>query len=181
MYVGNLERYQGIDLLLESFALAKLRVPTARLVLIGGQAAQIRRYEWMAKRLGLDGAVYFAGPRPVSQMAAYLAGADVLVSPRLAGGNTPMKIYSYLDSGRAVLATALPTHTQLLTDEVALLASSTPEAFADGLVRLMQDEGLRRRLGVSAKALIERRHRYDVFKATLEALYAELEHARAVR
>lgn len=132
----------------------------------------------LRRRLGLDGAVHFVGPRPVSQMAALLRLADVLVSPRLVGRNTPMKIYSYLDSGRAVLATDLATYTQLLTDEVALLASPTPDAFADGLVRLMQDEGLRRRLGLSAQVFIAQRHRYEVFKTTLGALYAELERAQ---
>ena len=45
-----------------------------------------------------------------------LLAADVLVSPRLKGLNTPMKIYSYLDSGSAVLATRLRTHTQVLDD-----------------------------------------------------------------
>ena len=45
----------------------------------------------------------------------------MLVSPRLKGLNTPMKIYSYLDSGSAVLATRLRTHTQVLDDRLAYL------------------------------------------------------------
>ena len=59
-----------------------------------------------------------------------MAQADVLVSPRTKGANTPMKVYSYLDSGVAVLATRLPTHTQVMNDETALLAEPTPEDFS---------------------------------------------------
>ena len=52
----------------------------------------------------------------------------MLVSPRLKGLNTPMKIYSYLDSGSAVLATRLRTHTQVLDDGIAYLVEPEPVA-----------------------------------------------------
>ena len=178
MYIGNLERYQGIDLLLESFAIARRRVPEAHLVVIGGQPESLQRYHAMAKRLGLNGSAHFLGPRPVAQLASYLAAADVLVSPRLAGGNTPMKVYSYLHSGKAVLATDLPTHTQVLNETVAVLRSPRPEPFAEGLVQLLQDPSLRQRLGRSGQALIEARHSYRTFQATLMDLYDGL-HERA--
>ena len=181
MYVGNLERYQGIDLLLESFAIAHRRVPQARLVVIGGPPAAIESYTQQARQMGLDGMVRFVGPRPVAALRRYLEAADVLVSPRLAGGNTPMKIYSYLDAGRAVLATKLPTHTQVLTDEVALLADPTPPAMADGLVRLLKEPELRRRLGRAGQALVAQRHTYSVFQRTLQDLYQRLEQRRNAR
>ena len=40
MYVGNLESYQGIDLLLESFALACKKTERLDLVVIGGDAVR---------------------------------------------------------------------------------------------------------------------------------------------
>ena len=62
------------------------------------------------------------------RVARLLGEADVLVSPRLKGLNTPMKIYSYLDSGTAVLATRLRTHTQVLDDRTAYLVDPVSEA-----------------------------------------------------
>ena len=44
MYVGNLEHYQGIDLLLEGFRHTLDRVPEARLVIVGGRQDDIDRY-----------------------------------------------------------------------------------------------------------------------------------------
>ena len=171
MYVGNLERYQGIDLLLESFAIAHQQVPTAQLVVIGGTAQGIERYQAKAAALGVGDAVRFAGSKPVANLARYLRAADVLVSPRLLGGNTPMKVYSYLDSGTAVLATNLPTHRQVMTDAVALLVEPTPQAMAAGLIKLLDDPQKRQALGAAAHQLIQSKHTYAVLKATLASVY----------
>ena len=174
MYVGNLEQYQGIDLLLDSFAIARRECPTAQLVLIGGRADAIAQYRDRAAQLGLAGAVHFLGPKSVDTLGAYLRRADVLVSPRLSGENTPMKIYSYLDSGRAVLATDLPTHRQVMSDEHAVLAEPTPAAFAKGMVLLFRDAALRSRLAQSARDLIARRHSHQAYDRSLSELYAPL-------
>ena len=44
MYVGNLEHYQGIDLLLEGFRHTLDAVPEAQLVIVGGRKNDIARY-----------------------------------------------------------------------------------------------------------------------------------------
>jgi glycosyltransferase involved in cell wall biosynthesis len=108
-------------------------------------------------------------------LAAYLANADILVSPRLKGRNTPMKIYSYLQSGKAILATNLETHTQILDERVAVLENPAPEAFSKGLRRLMKDQALRSKLGSSAKKMFEEKFSYDHFSKKLKALYNEVE------
>ena len=171
MYVGNLERYQGIDLLLDSFKLALAHVAEARLVIIGGASEHITRYRQRARQLGVDRCVYFVGKRPVEDLAYYLAQADILVSPRIQGNNTPMKLYSYLDSGKALLATDLPTHTQVLNSRVAWLASPEPQRFSEGMLNLIQDQQLRERLGVEAQALIAKQHTFEAFSAKLTGLY----------
>ena len=43
MYVGNLESYQGIDLLLDSFALVLQQTDQVDLVVIGGEIADIQK------------------------------------------------------------------------------------------------------------------------------------------
>ena len=155
MYVGNLERYQGIDLLLAGFQHTLRKLPRASLVIVGGRPDDITRYRGVADRLGILPRVHFLGPRPVSLLPDLLRQADVLVSPRLKGLNTPMKIYSYLDSGTAVLATRLRTHTQVLDDRTAYLVDPSPEPLGAGLATLLGDEGLRRRLAAQAKEYVQ--------------------------
>jgi glycosyltransferase involved in cell wall biosynthesis len=175
LYVGNLETYQGIDLLLEGFRHTLRAVPKARLVIVGGRQADIAHYGNRAAALGIGQAVHFLGPKPVSLLADLLREADVLVSPRLKGLNTPMKIYSYLDSGSAVLATRLRTHTQVLDDRLAYLVEPEPAALGRGLAELMSDPELRSRLAASAKEYVQREHTPQAARRKLEAFYTTME------
>ena len=175
MYVGNLEHYQGIDLLLEGFRHTVDRVPEARLVIVGGRPDDITRYTARTRELGIGPAVHFLGPRPVALLGDLLSGADVLVSPRLKGLNTPMKIYSYLDSGTAVLATRLRTHTQVLDERTAYLVDPEPAALGEGLATLLRDPLLRERLAAEAKEYVQREFTPEAARRKLEGFYTRVE------
>ena len=175
MYVGNLEPYQGVELLLESFALALGWKDSANLVIIGGKPSDIESFKARSNRLEIAHRVHLVGPKPLTNLGEYLSEADILVSPRIRGINTPMKIYSYLDSGKAILATDLPSHTQVLDRRVALLAEPKPEAFAAGMVRLAMDAELRSRLGTAAKRLAQERYSFAAFRRRLNGIYDWLE------
>ena len=175
MYVGNLEKYQGVDLLLESWAQAAATQPEMSLVIVGGTPVRLELYRQRAAELGVATTVHFIGPRPVGALAGLLAQADVLVSPRTRGNNTPMKIYSYLDAGKAVLATDLPTHTQVLTPVCARLAPAEPAAFGAAMAELAGDAGLRARFGVAAKSEAQAKYSFSVFRETLRGIYANLD------
>lgn len=173
MYVGNLQRYQGVDLLLDAFRRALREVPEAKLVVIGGDEESLRRYEALAADLGES--VRFLGPRPIERLGAYLRRATVLVSPRIHGENTPMKVYSYLDSGRPVLATRLPTHTQVLTDDIARLADPEPEAMGRALAELLRDAILRERLARAAREFAQRELTREAYDGKLLRFYESVE------
>jgi glycosyltransferase involved in cell wall biosynthesis len=174
MYVGNLEHYQGIDLLVDAFAQALPSVPEARLVVIGGSPPQIERYRERCRGLGLADHAHFVGPRPVDRLGHYLRQAEVVVSPRIQGANTAMKVYSYLDSGRPLLATRLLTHTQVLDDEISLLVRPEPGEMAAGLVRLLREPELRRRLVEQASERVQREFSPEAFRRKLTRFYAEI-------
>lgn len=171
MYVGNLEHYQGIDLLLDSFKLTLPHVGAAHLVIIGGADEHIHHYQRRSRTLGIAKQVHFVGKRPVEHLAHYLEQADILVSPRILGNNTPMKLYSYLDSGKALLATDLPTHTQVLNSQVAWLTAPEAGEFSRGIVHLIQNPSLREQLGNEAHALVAQNHTYEAFSSKLTDLY----------
>lgn len=177
MYIGNLEIYQGIDLLLHAFALHHCLRPADRLVIVGGIPADVVRYRRMVEDLGLTGAVELRGHQPVERMAEFFAEADVLVSPRIKGTNTPMKIYSYLDAEKPVLATDLFTHTQVLTPEVSVLVKPEPAAMADGMRRLSESASLRHQLARNGKVLMQKQYSLDAFKRSLDEMYTYAEAA----
>lgn len=175
LYVGNLEPYQGIDLLLESFQVAHREEPAVTLVIIGGSSEDIDHYRTKASALGIEENTEFLGPRPFERLGDYLAGADVLVCPRSEGINTPMKIFPYLHSGRSVLATDLRTHNQILTEDEAFLAPADPEEFAQGMLKLARNPSLRTRLGQNGRAFVERNHTFEAHRERLNEAYDWIE------
>ena len=173
LYVGNLERYQGIDLMLDGLAQLPRDTPLQTIV-IGGSAADIETYRARAAQLGLGGRVHFLGPRPVAHLNAYLAQADLLLSPRTLGQNTPMKVYSYMQSGKAMLATAIRSHTQVLDGECAELVAAEPAAWAAGLARLAGNAEHRHRLGAAARTKAESEYSLPAFRARLQQAYVKV-------
>jgi glycosyltransferase involved in cell wall biosynthesis len=175
MYVGNLEPYQGIDLLLESAALAARDRDDFTVVVAGGEGDAVAGYQRRAQQLGLDGRVHFIGPWPAARIGALLAEADILAAPRIRGINTPMKVFPYLHSGKPVLATDLPTHNQILDGSVAYLAPADPAGFSKGMVRLVEDDELRQRLGNAGRAFVRQGHTWEAYRMRFDRLYDHVE------
>lgn len=175
VYSGNLQPYQGIDLLLESFRIALATTPDLALAVIGGVPEHVEKYRRKARDLGIDRRCFLLGPRPYDELDNYLAEADVVVCPRIRGINTPMKIFAYLHSGKPVLATDLPTHNQILTSGEALLAPADPAGFAAGMVELARDPALREKLGRAGRAFVEKEHTFEAHKRRVMAAYDWIE------
>lgn len=174
LYVGNLQRYQGVEQIVR--AMAELpKGPDLTLVLIGGAENDIARLRALVRKLHLAERVYVLGPRPLSQLAGFLAQADILVSPRAYGSNTPMKVYSYMNSGNAILATRIRSHTQVLDDDCALLVEPNPQALAKGLATLAADPALRARLGAAARWRARERYSVEAFREKVRVAYRTLE------
>jgi len=180
MYVGNLEKYQGVDLLLRSHQKVLEEIQSAHLVVVGGNKRAIEKYRRKASLLNLGSRVHFIGPRPLSRLGSYLVQADVLVSPRIRGANTPMKIYSYLDSGKPVVATSLLTHTQVLNHEIAVMVAPDPMDMAQGTLALLKDEERAKGVARRAKERVRREFSREAYERKLSGFYVEIEN-EAVR
>jgi len=171
LYSGNFEPYQGVDLLLEALA----RLPGAQVLLMGGEPQDVDSMRATARRLGVDDRCVFSGKRPPSELPLFLALADVLASPRVKGENTPFKLYTYLASGKPVVATGIPTHTQLLDDTTAFLVAPEPAAFAEGLRRALEEPKEAAARADRAYALVAREYSLSRYREKIAAAYAAVE------
>lgn len=174
LYTGTFEAYQGLDLLFRAAAHVARQRPDVRFVLAGGHPEQVEAARCDAAAAGAADVVLFAGQRPAAEIPAYLDAADVLVSPRSTGTNTPLKIYQYLRSGCPIVATRLLTHTQVLDDDVSILTEATPEAFAAGIRRAIEDPGAARQIGARARQLAETKYSYESYLARTRVALAHL-------
>ena len=153
LYTGTFEPYQGLDALIESIPAVLSQFPHAVYVLVGGLPEQIEALRNKARKLGVEHAIRLPGRYPHQEMPAFMALADVLLSPRSAGTNSPLKLFTYLEAGKPILATNIHSNTQILTEDAALLTPYSAEALANGAITLLSDARLRDSLAQNAHKL----------------------------
>jgi glycosyltransferase involved in cell wall biosynthesis len=158
VYAGHAGPHKGTDTLISMAA----AVPDASFLIVGVDPESVE-----ARRIGRLAAAVSANnvmlrPRvPIRDVAAYLYAADCLVIPpsdrplgRFRRTVLPMKTFSYLAAGRAILAPRLPDLEEVLTDGVTarLVSPTDVAASARALRQLLADDGLRERLASGALA-----------------------------
>lgn len=151
LYTGTLGYNQGVDILVESMAMVASRIPHVCCVIIGGEPKEVERIRSQAHSLSIERHIQCEGTLPYQSIQLYLSIADILVSPRREGLNIPLKVYSYMLSGKPIVATDLKVHTQLLNPDIALLVKPTPHDLAEGIGILLMDKKLSCKIGSQAR------------------------------
>lgn len=163
-YVGRLKTMgmdKGIDTLIDALA----RLPHeagVSLALVGGPddvAAQYRQ-RWLA--LGLpESRFVYAGQVDAARVPLYLNAFDVCAMPfpfneHYAYYMSPIKLFEYMASGRALIATDLPSIADVVQHEVnaLVITPESAEALAAAILRLREDSALRVRLADAARARV---------------------------
>lgn len=157
LFVGRLDPIKGIDLLLES--VARMRT-AARLIVVGGDPAgdpEVERLRAMAEALGIGERVSFPGAVPQDELRHYYRAADAqVVTSRYESFG--LAAVEALACGTPVVSAAVGGLTSIVRDgENGLLVRwRCPDAFAERLDELLQDDTLRARLAANARPSVER-------------------------
>ncbi len=175
LYTGTFEPYQGLDLLVQASPKVIEKQKNVRFLVVGGKPEQVEQYKARVAEAGTSDYFVFTGQRPPEEIPAFMNMADILVSPRIEGNNTPLKIYSYLRSGVPIVATKHLTHTQVLNDEVAVLTAIEPDDFAQGIVKVLEDDSYRKAITENARRLAEKEYSYEAYLKKTQEVYQYLE------
>ena len=170
LYAGTFEKYQGIDRVITAFAEVLKKRPEARLILAGGTVEQVEAMKSVAHALQLGSQCVFTGRISKTLALEFTRAADVLLSPRVDGTNTPLKIYEQLASGKPLVATSIWSHTQVLTDDVCFLVDPTPESIADGMLQVLDNPAEAERRANNGRALYERDYSRPIYERKIRQL-----------
>lgn len=175
--VGRIYRAKGTLELIRAMAMVRTRMPRVRAVVVGpdGPSEYADAVREEVRRLGMDEAVRFAGPRPPEEMPDVLRLADAVVAPSLAEG-FGLAVAEAMGHGKPVVAAAAGGLTDLVTDGVDGLLVPPGEAapLAGALGRLAGDSALGDRLGAAARRTVLQRHDVRSMVACTTALYDRL-------
>ncbi|HKT61743.1 MAG TPA: glycosyltransferase [Gemmatimonadales bacterium] len=173
LYSGTFEAYQGLPDLIAAIPLVRERCPQATFVFVGAErsepelASAVPHIE--------SGALRVVDRQPRHEMPAFLAMADVLVSARAYGGNLPLKIFDYLAASRPIVATDIPTHRTVLSEERAVLVEPRTEALAEGILGVLADPERAQRLATAGRQYAKAHLGWGRFVQSVSELYDEVE------
>ncbi len=177
-YAGHLYAWKGVDVLIDALA----RVPDVRGLIVGGHAGEVDldRVRALVNTRAIDDRVTFTGHLPPAQVAAHLARADILVLPNPASAiathaTSPLKLFEYMASRKAIVATDLPSIREVLTDGVnaILVPPGDVDAMAAAIRRLANDRPLRESLAAAAHAAVGA-YSWERRAERLEALFVDV-------
>lgn len=178
--VGRLYPMKGQRELLEATPALVDRLPGVRIAFIGPEDATVPAYAEQLRRrtreLGLDDVVEFVGP--VDDVAAHIAGSDVLAIPSIPAerGNTESFSLVALEAmavGTPVAAYAEGGLPEVLGDCALLVPTGDRGALADALVRLVRDDDLRACLAACGRRRVTSEFSLERMIESLQACYLE--------
>jgi Glycosyltransferase len=174
VYTGTYERYQGLTMALECVEIVAKQYPGVIFVFVGAKNQQAREWTEIAGAMNLQEHVLFLDVVPPDECMVYLAYAAVLISPRLDGTTTPLKIYSYLHANRPIVATNITAHTQVLSPETAVLVEPNKDAFAEGILRVLCDRELAECIAKNAHEFAQQKFSHQDYISKVNQIYQSL-------
>ena len=156
IFVGSFYKWHDVATLLDAFAQLMLAHPDARLLLVGeGEKRQMTVQG--AANLGISDNVCFTGQVPHSEVPRLMAAADIAVVPYPPMDRdlwlSPLKLFEYMASGTAVVASAVGQLTEIIQDGIngLLVPPGDASAMTAALKRLIEEPSLRSRLSQHAR------------------------------
>lgn len=160
-FVGTFGPWHGVEKLAEAIKL----IPAGRFLLVGSGSLHVE----VEKRLEAEvanGRVIFTGAVRHERVPRLLDACDILVAPHvpLADGSeffgSPTKIFEYMAMGKGIVASRLGQIGEVLVDEdtALLVEPGNVEELRAAIVKMIEDKGLRKALGVKAREVAEKEH-----------------------
>jgi glycosyltransferase involved in cell wall biosynthesis len=171
VFLGVMNRYQGMDILLEVVRRVKERGVPLHFLVMGFPEEDYRR---KALESGLDDRITFTGRIDYREAARCLSAGDVALSPKISLAEANGKLFNYMACGLPTLAFDTPVNREILGDAGVYAAFADASDYADKLVMLATDPVMRRELAVKGRERAVGRHSWEARGEELEKVYGEL-------
>lgn len=155
-FIGHIREWHGLDLVID--VLTRPALAEAHLLVVGDGPARALLEE-RARQLEVGSRVHFTGTMPRELLPELMSCIDIALQPRVTAYASPLKLFEYMATGRAIVAPASPNIREILEDGVdgLLFAPGSAEAMAAAIERLARDATLREKLGQAAAQKIAAR------------------------
>lgn len=169
VYLGLLNEYQGVDLLVRSVPLVLDRTRDVHFLIMG--FPDVAKYQLMTEKLGLSEYVTFTGKIDYAEAPRYLCLGDVAVAPKISGTEANGKVYNYMACGLPVVAFDTVPSREILGNLGVYSTPGSVESLAASLVGLLANDELRRDLSRKVREKAARDYGWDRVGANIIRAY----------
>jgi len=146
LYLGVLNKYQGIDLMLEAIQkIASLR-KDFYFVIMG--YPNIEHYKSMTKKMGIEHVTRFTGKIPYEEIPSWLGCGDIAVSPKTSATEANGKILNYMAAGLPTVVFNTPINWEILGDN-GIYADISSHSLSEKIIELLDADEKRKNLSTS--------------------------------
>ena len=171
VFLGLLNGYQGIDVLLDAISMLDARKTKVHFLIMGYPE---HGYRHKARMMGLDGMVTFTGRIDYNQAARYLSAGDLAISPKLSLSEANGKLFNYMACGLPTLVFDTPVNREILGDCGVYAAHGDAADLARKILELLADNQRLAELSVAVRAKAEREHSWKARAMGIVELYQHL-------
>jgi glycosyltransferase involved in cell wall biosynthesis len=171
VFLGVLNHYQGVDLLLEVAKILKAR-GTAPLFLVMGFPEET--YRTRAETEGIGGLVTFTGRVDYRTTPLYLCAGDLAISPKISLTEANGKLFNYMASGLPTVVFDNPVNREIMGDTGVYAKPGDAVDFADRIEELLNDPDRRRELSAKVREKAQQDHSWRSRGEELVAIYRQV-------
>jgi glycosyltransferase involved in cell wall biosynthesis len=171
VFLGVLNRYQGVDILLEVIRIVRQKGLMLHFLVMGFPEEKYRR---MAEEAGITNLITFTGRIDYSKAAFYLSAGDIALSPKISLTEANGKLFNYMACSLPTVVFDTPINREILGEEGVYAAYADAMDFANKIETLIKDEKQRLDLAGMGRAKAEREHSWEARGKELEGIYHQL-------
>lgn len=173
VYVARLHPVKRPEAFVEAAALVHRERPEAVFALYGADEGSLEAVRELIVRLGLGDVVRYGGALGHDEAVRRIAGGTVYVLPS-SSEVFPMSLMEALAAGTPTVCTdGCGIAPELAAREASVVTDGSPEALAEAVSELLDDEKKRRRLSKAGLRAVRERYSVEAVVDRLEVLYRD--------
>ncbi len=171
IYHGTMSGHMNVDAIIYFYdnilPYIRTKIPDVKLTIAGANPdKKLLNLSKIDKNVVVTGAV--------DDMRPYVAGSKVVIVPLRIGGGTRLKIPEAMAQEKAVVSTSVGCEGLEVTPDKDIIVADNPKEFANRTVELLKDEGLRLKIGLNGRKLVEAKYDWRIIVEKLYSLYQEV-------